>query len=267
MNPVQGKTFSLFGNESDTSGYYQTVKAVTNELLEKYESPEVLIDYFRKIHPNSFFKRFFSSDSIHLITDDKLLQRLQKSLSPYVMDIHEHLKSLSFFQWFDKTLRTPEWCYFIYMVEIELTNRLNRENFKNCDMKIALLPHCLRDFTRKCQAASDGVDYLCHSCSRICFVNKVSEILKAHQIKPYIWMQINLKVYLSQLKKESKKAGVLGIACIPELIRGMRRCTRFRLPVLGIPLNANRCQRWMGQFYENSVDLKALEQLIGENMI
>ncbi len=263
MIPVRGKTFSLFGNDADTHGYYRTVATLTTQLLEKYESPEALLKHLKAINPHPIFKQFFSSDSNHPMTDDELLEMLGKSLFPYLMDIQKHLKSLSFFQRFDKILRAPGWRYFLYMIEIELTNCLNNQKFLNCDTKIAFLPHCLRDFTRECQATSDGIDYLCRRCSKICFVNEVSEILKAHQIQPYIWMQVNLKTYLCQLIKEGKNVGVLGIACIPELVNGMRRCTRFRISVVGIPLNANRCRRWMGQFYENSVDLEVLMRLVG----
>ena len=55
---------------------------------------------------------------------------------------------------------------------------------------------------------------------------------------------------------------VLGIACVVELIRGMRLCMKAKLPVMGIPLNANRCARWMDGFYETSVDLSALENIL-----
>jgi hypothetical protein len=62
--------------------------------------------------------------------------------------------------------------------------------------------------------------------------------------------------------KRNKKLGVLGIACIPELVAGMRQCQKYNLPVIGLPLNANRCVRWMGSFNENSVNLEMLEKLI-----
>lgn len=263
MTPVKGKTFSLFGNDTDTGGYYHAVAALTTQLLEKYESPEALLKHLRTANPKPPFRSLFSADSNRQKADKELLQTLEKSLSSYLMDIPAHLKSLSFFQYLDKTLRTPAWQYFLYMIEIELTNRLNIENFQKCDAKVAFLPHCLRDLTRNCQSTSDGTDYLCRSCSKTCFIRQVSDLLKVHQIKPYIWMQVNLKSYLRQLLREGHLVGVFGMACLPELVNGMRRCTRFHLPVVGIPLNANRCQRWMGQFYDNSVDLTALGRLIG----
>jgi hypothetical protein len=38
-------------------------------------------------------------------------------------------------------------------------------------------------------------------------------------------------------------------------------CSRHGIPVLGVPLNANRCARWMGEFFSNSVSLRQIERL------
>ena len=64
--------------------------------------------------------------------------------------------------------------------------------------------------------------------------------------------------------KEKKTFGVLGIACIPELISGMRNCRENNIAVLGLPLNANRCIRWFGEFFPNNIDLTELEILVSE---
>jgi hypothetical protein len=61
--------------------------------------------------------------------------------------------------------------------------------------------------------------------------------------------------------------GVLGIACIPELVSGMRMCAGAGLPVVGIPLDANRCARWWGEFYYNTVNLRQLERLLGSDTL
>jgi hypothetical protein len=67
---------------------------------------------------------------------------------------------------------------------------------------------------------------------------------------------------LGRLLRQKAALGVLGIACIPELVWGMRRCARAGMPVLGLPLDANRCARWLGEFRPNSVNLTRLETLL-----
>jgi hypothetical protein len=62
--------------------------------------------------------------------------------------------------------------------------------------------------------------------------------------------------------REKRTLGIFGIACIPELTWGMRNCRKNYIPVVGIPLNANRCIRWFGEFFPNSVDLAEIEKLV-----
>ncbi len=104
-------------------------------------------------------------------------------------------------------------------------------------------------------------------CSGVCDINAVSKILRRHGVQPYIWMTANLQSLFRKLKKEGRHLGVLGIACIPELVSGMRLCARAEVPVVGIPLDANRCARWWGEFYPNTVNLQQLEKLLGQGRL
>jgi hypothetical protein len=52
-----------------------------------------------------------------------------------------------------------------------------------------------------------------------------------------------------------------------ELTFGMRSCRSRGIPVMGIPLNANRCIRWFGEFFPNSVDLQELERLVTGGLV
>jgi hypothetical protein len=149
------------------------------------------------------------------------------------------------------------------MLEIELQNRLDVKSFQKCDTKLAFLPHCLHDLTAECESTQRGEDYVCKGCSKVCNINAVSKLLRRHGVLPYIWMTANLQSLFRKLKKEGKHFGVLGIACIPELVSGMRMCAGAEVPVVGIPLDANRCARWWGEFYHNTVNLQQLEKLLG----
>ena len=45
-----------------------------------------------------------------------------------------------------KRQATTEKKYHLYMLEIELVNRIHKEEFKRSEYKFALIAHCLRDF-------------------------------------------------------------------------------------------------------------------------
>jgi hypothetical protein len=156
----------------------------------------------------------------------------------------------------DGVLSFTEEQYHLAMLEIELMNREYSARFRNASRKLAFLPHCLRDLEADCRAAPRDIDYACRACSHICNVNAVSTLLRQHGIEPYIWMQANLKSLFRKLKDAEGGLGVMGVACVPELVRGMRMCVKLGIPVVGIPLNANRCARWMGEFHPTSVELE-----------
>jgi hypothetical protein len=75
-------------------------------------------------------------------------------------------------------------------------------------------------------------------------------------------MEAGLKKLFRELKDKEGGLGVMGIACVPELVRGMRMCAKLEIPVVGVPLNANRCARWMGEFHPTSVELDAVLALL-----
>jgi len=93
-------------------------------------------------------------------------------------------------------------------------------------------------------------------------VNAVSTLLRENGIEPYIWMEAGLKKLFRELKDKEGGLGVMGIACVPELVRGMRMCAKLSVPVVGVPLNANRCGRWMGEFLPTSVELEAVFRIV-----
>ena len=66
----------------------------------------------------------------------------------------------------------------------------------------------------------------------------------------------------SEKFRNGHSLGILGIACIPELVWGIRKCSKYKIPVVEIPLNANRCMRWFGEFFNNSINLNELEKLV-----
>jgi hypothetical protein len=71
-----------------------------------------------------------------------------------------------------------------------------------------------------------------------------------------------LKKIFKLAKANYRDVGAFGIACIPELVNGMRSCAKYNVPAIGVPLDANRCVRWMGDFYPNSVNEKKIISLI-----
>jgi hypothetical protein len=265
--PFVGKTYSLYGASENSDGYYRKIRIVADECLNHGRSVAELLSTVRNISKSRRRLRRSVRASANSPPDSFLVRTLQKEFSPYTTSAEEHLRGLPLSKRWDRTLATSREQHHLYMLEIELQNRLDARLFRDCDTRLAFLPHCLRDLTAECKSRKRGEDYVCKGCSSACVVNAVSKLLRRHGVQPYIWITADLQSLLRSPTRTGKRLGVLGIACIPELVSGMRKCARAGVPVVGIPLDANRCGRWWGEFYPNTVNLQQLTMLLGEETL
>jgi len=262
--PREGKTYSLYGDTLDTDTYYHRIHTFADKLLEHNGDLPSLLDIVRNASKSKRRLKKIMSQPLDGSTQSIVVHRLGERFSLYTTNVASHLRGLSFAQRWDRTLATNEEQYHLAMLEVELVNRLNALRFRRCDTRLAFLPHCLRDLTADCQRTLRGEDHICKGCSSHCSINATSKLLRRHGVTPYIWITANLQSLFKRLRNEGKQVGVFGVACLPELVRGMRLCMRAGVPVLGIPLDANRCARWWGEFHPNTVNAREMETLLGE---
>jgi hypothetical protein len=258
--PIIGKTYSLYGGALSSDNFYTQLAITTDEIIDLFQkTPEELLHFISDLSKSRIkIKRSQKKDQF----SKSLMEILRRDLTRYLINVEEHLRNLKFNQHWEKALSTSSDQYLLYLLEIELTNRIYIKQFLSSKKKLAFLPHCIRDFSTECQSEPDEIDNLCKACSKRCTINSLSRLLKKSDIIPYIWLQADLKKIFDSYKNKENGIGVLGIACIPELTFGMRFCRKFNVPVIGVPLDANRCRRWMGDFYENSVNFKQLKSLL-----
>jgi hypothetical protein len=259
--PVQGKTYSLFAEGDDSEHYYAEIKRLADIFLQRCPDEKRLLGLIQKVGEKPFLLGLKITGA-----DRKTLQfvreSLRQSLSVYTQNVSDHLKSLPYAKRIDSTLTTREEQYHLYMLEIELVNRIYREKFKRSEYKFALMAHCLRDFRPDCRSVEGDFEAVCKGCTEDCFIRLGSVLLQKYGINPYISVEMEQERLFRRLKQEHPSIGALGIACIPELARGMRLCIRTGISPVGIPLNANRCARWMSQAHETSFNLEQLEELL-----
>ena len=257
----EGKTYTLRPAEATSDGYYETIGRLTDALLQSSSDEEALLLKVRALGKRKreiLRLRTHDEDS----PDARLIKILYDQLNRFTSHLQSHLHSLRGLDRWNRTLTMTEEQYHLAMVEIELVNRIYADRFRSCGTKYAFLPHCLRDLTADCRSAQRDIDYVCKGCSTDCNVNRASKTLRFHGVKPYIWMTADLRAIFRRVKKKGNSLGVLGIACVPELLRGMRMCLKHNIPVVGIPLDANRCTRWWGEFYPNTINLTILGTLL-----
>ncbi len=264
LTSVAGKTYSLFGSGPSAADYYRKISTLADRVLELEPDIVGLIKTLERASrkKRSLKKELRLSDSPGGEVVNFAVTAARDLLAPHTALVNAHLQELSFLKRWDGTLFTSEEQYHLYMLLIELANRAWGEAFRTAGRRIAFLPYCLRDLSANCRSGPGELDYICKGCSKDCYVNRVSALLRETSVEPYLWMNASLKSLLRELLDQEGSIGVLGVACVPELFRGMRLCMGLNIPVVGIPLNANRCIRWMGAFHPTSVDLDALSTLV-----
>jgi len=258
---VQGKTYSLFAEGDDSEGYFAEIKRLADVFLQRWPDEKRLLGLIQKAGKSPSLLGL-STTRADRQTRQFVRKTLRQSLSIYTRKVSDHLRSLPWAKRTDSTLTTTEEQYHLYMLEIELVNRIYRDEFKGAEYKFALLAHCLRDFRPDCRSVKGDIEAVCQGCTEDCLVHLGSVLLEKYGIKPYISVEMDQERLFKKLKQEHPSIGALGIACIPELAMGMRLCLRSGIPPVGIPLNANRCARWMTQAQETSFNLEQLEELL-----
>jgi hypothetical protein len=262
VGPIKGKTYSLYGSATTTEPYFTVVaELVEKAVRESGDAARLLAEASRAGRSGRAARRAAMVAGPVVV---RLLGEAARRLGAYFAGVGPHRTALPISDRCSATLTMTFEQYLLAAVEIELRNRLNGAVFRTCGEKVAFLPHCLRDLEASCEAKPHGLDVVCLACSDACYVNAVSRLLRRHHVRPYIWMNASLSRLLREKPTVPGGFGMLGIACIPELVAGMRRCARAGVPVVGLPLDANRCARWFGEFRPNTVNLERLEQLVAE---
>jgi hypothetical protein len=254
-----GRTYTLNQTDGTSSSYYQLVRELADSFLEMMPGEAALLKTVRNASAWRGLLPYFRRPGGRV---RRILLALESALVPFLGGVEEHLGTLSLADRLDRTIRTSKEQYLFYMLEIELTNRLNRASFSKAPWRMALIAHCLRDFRGGCRSRLGEIEEVCMHCDRDCYVNKGAEILDRYQVHPFISMSMDHGGLFRKLKAAHPDMGVLGIACIPELVAGLRLCGKLGIPAVGVPLDANRCSRWLGECLETTFSLEEMERLV-----
>ena len=91
--PVKGKTYSLFGSEENTDGFYTWISELTDELLKRFSfTEEQLLDYIISV---SRYRGRLKKAAASKPADPRLtilVQSAHAALSSYITGIEAHLK-------------------------------------------------------------------------------------------------------------------------------------------------------------------------------
>jgi len=129
--PVSGKTYSLFGQDTNTELFYRKLRDLTDEMLSQLSIPETkALEYIQSLSRNKRKLKMAAakSEGYSALTD--MLHYLDKEFTGNVSGLQKHLKEVPLHKLItDKELLASREQYLLYMVEFELVNRIHKKMF------------------------------------------------------------------------------------------------------------------------------------------
>ncbi|WP_410771817.1 DUF116 domain-containing protein [Fontibacillus sp. BL9] len=148
--------------------------------------------------------------------------------------------------------------YHLNMVGAEMMNRAFRENFLNTEQKRVLLPICMRQKGESgCKAVATDNGYVCRSCSKDCQVKLITDLGKKHGFQVFIIPHASTAFGRQHI--QPGKVGIVGVACILNLISGGYQAKRLGYEPQCVLLNNSGCiKHWHETGLVTDIDLSRL---------
>lgn len=134
------------------------------------------------------------------------------------------------------------------LINIQITNSLLKEHFKQAEKRALFLPHCCRKYMdSRCLAEFDSetTSYVCKHCSKDCLVNQATKLAKNKKYDVYVLPGGSC---IRTIIQKNRYEGIVGVACTDELKLGTKILKQFEIPSQSIPLVKNGCSGTLFNF-------------------
>lgn len=194
----------------------------TGDFKEEVYRLKVWVEFLetkdREYKGNLIRETLFITKSMNTICD--------KSLKSYIEPLEEFLNGV------EERYKNREdviYCtkgklqYYFNMISAEIMNEVYHEKFSKCEEKKIFVPFCMRQTEKICMATSGELGYECRQCNDSCNINSLKRLVKNKDVEIAI---IPHETSINSLKIE-RKIGIIGIACITNLIAGGWKALRL----------------------------------------
>ncbi len=124
----------------------------------------------------------------------------------------------------------PENEYHLNMICAEILNRAFKAEFDRTNSKIVLLPSCMQKNPDKCRAVFVNGEKKCVQCTEECYINQLTKILSDYGVETRIIPHSSQFSVFLEKWKDNKETGLVGIACVLNLIKGGYEMRRLGIP-------------------------------------
>lgn len=152
--------------------------------------------------------------------------------------------------------------YHLNMFGAEIMNRAFKKDFNERPRKALLLPGCMRISQSICKADETNLGLKCTGCSKNCNVNRLTRMGDKYDFEVYIILHES-SAFSKSSKKDRKELGIIGVACIPNLIAGGWKSESFGIPAQCVLLDYSSCQNhWDNEGFPTVINVNQLLKLL-----
>ncbi|MBP8082887.1 MAG: DUF116 domain-containing protein [Spirochaetes bacterium] len=153
--------------------------------------------------------------------------------------------------------------YVMNMIGAEILNRNMKKDFAAKKHKAILLPTCMRNEENICRAESDGKELVCASCSDSCNIGIVSTAMKKYSVTVYLIPHSSDFSRFLIKWKNNKDTGLVGVACVLNLLTGGYEMKRLKITSQCVFLNYCGCQKhWSKNGIRTEINIERLTEII-----
>lgn len=152
--------------------------------------------------------------------------------------------------------------YYINMVGAQILNNVFRDEFKLASKVFVFVPGCMAAQLDKCKAEACDLGYTCIKCTDTCPINLTGQVSEKYNARTVI-IYHNSELYKTKVSYVETKVGVIGIACVLNLISGGLKAKELGYVPQCVLLNYCGCiQHWDFDGLVTDANRKRLEQIL-----
>lgn len=153
--------------------------------------------------------------------------------------------------------------YHLNMVGAEIMNRNFRSEFEKRPRKAVLVPGCMRYHQDKhCQAIEENLGLKCSMCQSKCSAKQITKKGLNEGFEVYI-ISHESSAFSQSTPEERNELGIVGVACVSNLISGGWKSDSMGIPAQCIVLDYVGCQNhWHKDGFPTEINQHELEKIL-----
>ena len=153
--------------------------------------------------------------------------------------------------------------YHLNMFGAEIMNRIFKADFEKRPRKAVLLPGCMKNPKgERCIASEERLGECCKMCNNNCPVCEITKKGLKDNFEVYI-ISHESSAFSNATEKDNEELGVVGVACVLNLIAGGWKARSIGMPAQCVILNYVGCSNhWTDNPFSTSINYLELEKIL-----